>query len=149
MKQIGLCVLTTAIVFLVGCSPSFKGEDLNRAKALIKTNMLCSIMVKYRVGQVSVLAMDSEKHDRLVARLQASSDDYLVGDFRGRLDTAFFDDLEKVFKRSDSDTYEGYVAEIYDKLQAGMQENHGYSYPDCDVAIAMSESLLEKNSSYW
>lgn len=147
-KRINLSALFLSFAILAGCSPDFEGEDLKRAQALIKTNMLCSIMVKYHVGQLSVLALDGERHDKLVARLQALTDDYLTGDFRKKLDEALSDDLEKLFKLSDSEAYEGYIEKLYLKIQRQLQEQKGYSYPDCDMAIAMSESLLEGNS-YW
>lgn len=147
-KLINFGALFLSFSILSGCSPDFEGEDLKRAQALIKTNMICSTMVKYHVGQLSVLALDGDRHDELIARLQSLTDGYLTNDFRERLDEAMSDDLETLFKLSDSESYEVYIKKLYLDIQRKLQEQKGYSYPDCDMAIAMSESLIEGNS-YW
>lgn len=141
-------VLFFFLVGVLGCSPNFEGSDADKAKALIDTNVFCSILVKYRVGQVSVLALNGEKHDRLAKRLWRSVTDYRLDHFRQRLDESVNKDLENIFSDSRSEAYEAHVADMYQQIQQVLKEKWGYSYPDCDMAIAMSESLLESNS-FW
>jgi len=144
-KSLVSCFL---LIILTGCSKSLEGEDLKKATVLYDTNVMCSILVKYRVGQVSLLALNGDKHDQLAEKLRSIGADHRNDDFRQRLDEALEDDLERIFAQFEKHEHERIVTGIYEDSQDGYLKKHGYSYPDCDMAIAMSEALIERYS-FW
>jgi len=56
--------------------------------------------------------------------------------------------LERIFAQFEKHEHERIVTGIYEDSQDGYLKKHGYSYPDCDMAIAMSEALIERYS-FW
>ena len=144
-KSLVSCFL---LIILTGCSKSLEGEDLKKATVLYDTNVMCSILVKYRVGQVSLLALDGDKHDQLAKKLRSIGADHRNDDFRQRLDEALEHDLEQIFAKFEKHEHEEVVVGMYENVQDSHLKKYGYSYPDCDMTIAMSGSLIERYS-FW
>ena len=143
-----IMIFVVSLITIHGCSPNFEGDDANRAEVLIRTNVMCSIFVKYRIGQVTLLALNGEKHSEIASDLAAHTEMKSTSDFERRLTDAFRQDLEGIFSQPGREAYEIRVAEMYQSAQDDLEEKYGYSYPDCDIALAMGQELLERKSYF-
>lgn len=147
--QFGKIVSRLKLIFmsllLSACSPQLSDEDIKQAKSLIMSNALCETMVKYRVGTVFLLARNGEYHRELANKI-GDAIDFDVKALRNDLDLAFGDDLNDLFRSKSKDEYDLAVMEMFSDIQENIiMTRFGYSYPDCNMVMSMSESFITKN----
>ena len=143
-KCVAAMVIATTS-FLVACAPSLEGNDVNKAKSLAMSNMLCEALVNYRVGQVLLSARDGAHHKNL-AEIIGEAVGLDISDTRKKLDVALGEDLSELFNSRSKDEYEVVVMNMFSEIQEGNMQKYGYSYPDCDMVISMSEAFIDQNS---
>lgn len=132
--------------FTVACSPTLDENEMKKAKSLAMSNIICESLVNYRVGQVLLLARDGKHHKELGETI-GNETDLDVQDTRQKMDMAFGEDLNKLFNSKSKDEYEVVVMDLFSYTQENIiKMEFGYSYPDCDMVISMSEAFIDQNN---
>lgn len=143
-----LCVFSVVVMaaFTVACSPALDENEMKKAKSLTMSNILCEALVNYRVGQVLLLARDGRHHKELAETI-GNKTDLDVQDTRQKMDMALGEDLNELFNSRSKDEYEVVVMNMFSEMQENIIKNKfGYSYPDCDMVISMSEAFIDQNN---
>lgn len=140
-----------AILFLsltlAACSPGdgkpdLSERDVDQASALLRSNVMCSLLVNYRVGSVRLLARDGQHHHQL-GNVIADAIQFEIDQFRRDMDLALSADMNDILSSKYSDKYEEIVEREFHKVQGYLKEEYGFSYPDCDMVISMSEAFIQ------
>lgn len=130
----------------VACSPTLGENEMKKAKSLTMSNILCEALVNYRVGQVLLLARDGGHHKELAETI-GNETDLDVQDTRRKMDMALGEDLSELFNSQSKDEYEVVVMNMFSEMQENIiKKKFGYSYPDCDMVISMSEAFVDQNN---
>lgn len=132
----------------VACSPGdekpdLSEQDVNQASALFRSNVLCEMLVKYRVGSLRLMARDGQYHHQL-GNIIADAINIKIELFRRDADSAFSSDLNDILGSRHGERYEEVTERLYRDLQGDMRNQYGFSYPDCDMVISMSEAFIQQ-----
>lgn len=135
-------------MILAACSPGdnkpdLSERDVNQASALLRSNVMCEFLVKYRIGSVRLLAREGEYHHQL-GNVIAGAINFEIDQFRSDLDLAFSEDMNDILSSKSGGKYEEIMERDFRALQNILKKDYGFSYPDCDMVISMSEAFIQQ-----
>lgn len=134
--------LTLAACSPGGGKPDLSERDVDQASALLRSNVMCELLVNYRIGSVRLLARDGEYHHKL-GNVIAGAISFEIDQFRSDVDSAFSEDMNDILSSKHGDKYEEIMERDFRALQNILKEDFGFSYPDCDMVISMSEAFIQ------